>query len=77
MKAKLHGVLLPEQNDSGLLELTSLTISAPATDLRRLASFLNACADDIDQNGPSYTHRHLRDEAATTQLPDIKVSRCV
>jgi len=47
------------------LELTEVSLVADSAMLRRVASFLNRCADMMDQPGAAFGHEHLKDA-----LPD-------
>ncbi len=43
----------------GLLELAEITLSFDATDLRRLAHFMNHFADQVESGGWRSDHAHL------------------
>jgi hypothetical protein len=43
------------------LRLSEVTFQLPPSDLRRIADFLSACADEIESGTLAEGHRHLRD----------------
>ena len=43
-------------------ELAEVTMCASPDDLRRIASFLNHCASEMDRMGETYDHIHLADQ---------------
>jgi hypothetical protein len=49
-----------KNNTDELQELTEVTLQANSEDIRRLASFLIRCADEMDHN-PDWEHEHLSD----------------
>jgi hypothetical protein len=60
---KIHGY-----SDEGLevqdivsAELAEITLVATSQELRRIARFLESCADGIDARGKSWEHEHLSD----------------
>jgi hypothetical protein len=60
---KIHGY-----SDEGLevqdivsSELAEITLVATSEELRRIARFLDSCADGIDARGKSWEHEHLSD----------------
>ena len=61
---KIHGYA-----DEGLeieeiipAELVEITLVASAEELRRIAKFLENCANGIDARGKSWEHEHLSDK---------------
>ena len=65
-----------EGND--LIELTEITIQADAEALRRLAAFINGCADQIVAYGQAWDHQHFQDSVffdCDSSAPDIVVAR--
>ena len=51
--------------DGGLLELAEATFEVSAADLRRVAQFLNECADGIESGDWRTSHRHLTEADRT------------
>ena len=41
--------------------LAEITLVATASELRRMAAFLNGCAANMDRMGDQYSHEHLSD----------------
>jgi hypothetical protein len=41
--------------------LTEITLNATPEELRAIAEFLRACADEMDRMGESFDHVHLSD----------------
>ncbi|WP_443098095.1 Imm32 family immunity protein [Xanthomonas axonopodis] len=57
-------------------ELAEVTLCASPDDLRRIASFLNHCASEMDRMGPAYDHIHLSDQHKQFQAsPHFAVCR--
>lgn len=42
-------------------ELVEITLLASPAELRKIAAFLNACADGIETRGKDWEHEHLSD----------------
>jgi len=42
-------------------ELVEITLQASPTELRKIAAFLNACADGMETRGRNWEHEHLAD----------------
>ena len=42
-------------------DLAEITLCASATELRRMAEFLNYCASEMERMGAEYDHLHLSD----------------
>src|SRR4051794_20882944 len=46
-------------NEHGLHEMSEVSLAVPLADLRRIASFLNDCADRAESGEWRSSHRHL------------------
>ena len=58
----IYGYKVDEQsNDAQPLRLSEVTFQFSPADLRRIAAFLSACADEIESGILVDGHRHLRD----------------
>jgi len=56
------------------LELSDVTIAAKPEELRKIASFLEQAAADIEKNGTDFEHEHLQDnQEGFDGNPDIQV----
>jgi hypothetical protein len=56
---KLHGYGYTDEN---LLDLAEITLVATPEELRKIASFLNTTADNMERMGEDYDHEHLSDK---------------
>lgn len=55
--------------------LAEITLVTTADELRRIAAFLHTCADQIEQQGAGFDHRHLHDHDPTfSDAPQLVVS---
>ena len=62
---KLYGYAdegLPLEN-IGPSALTEVTLCATPSELRKMAAFLEACANEMERMGATYDHVHLSDRA--------------
>jgi hypothetical protein len=62
--------------DHGLLEMQEVTVSAKPEDLRAMASFLNACADQLSsEESVTFEHEHLSDnvDSISSSAPQFVV----
>lgn len=50
-----------EETESRLLAMAEITLIATPDELRRIAAFLGAAADEMQRMGPTYGHEHLCD----------------
>jgi hypothetical protein len=41
--------------------LAEITLCATPNELRKMAAFLESCAEEMERMGPSYDHLHLSD----------------
>lgn len=44
------------------IELAEITLLAGPAELRKIATFLNACADGMEARGKEWEHEHLSDK---------------
>ena len=49
-------------------ELAEVNLVATPAELRRIAAFLSACADNIETMGANYGHEHLSDRDSSFKL---------
>ena len=63
--------------DSGkLLTLSTMSVVADSRELRKMAAFMSAAADRMDEMGAEYDHEHLKDEFPEfTESCDFVVGR--
>ncbi|QKE63330.1 hypothetical protein HNE05_08120 [Aquipseudomonas campi] len=61
---EIHGYAKEERDTENLIpaELVEITLVASANELRRIAKFLERCADNIEKYGKSWGHEHLSDQ---------------
>jgi hypothetical protein len=65
-----------EQTPSGPSTVSEVTICASPAELRKISSFLAACADEMERMGPSYDHVHLGDRMKEfASSPELIVAR--
>lgn len=57
-----YGKEAPAADASGLLEMCEVTLTANPGELRRIAAFLERCADGMEAQGKAWQHAHLSDE---------------
>ncbi|WP_299795725.1 hypothetical protein [uncultured Shewanella sp.] len=57
---KIYGYEKTE-DDSDLIEMSEVTITASPKCLREIASFINKMADELESDGASFEHSHLQD----------------
>jgi hypothetical protein len=57
-----YGNEAPAADASRLVELSEVTLSATPDELRRIAMFLERCAEGMQAHGKSWEHEHLSDE---------------
>jgi hypothetical protein len=64
---KIHGYAKEEQDAENIIpaDLAEITLVASPEELRRIAKFLELCADKIEINGTSWEHEHLSDQDKT------------
>lgn len=62
MKVHGYGNETPAGDASGLVELSEVTIAATAGELRRIAMFLERCANGMEADGKAWEHEHLSDK---------------
>lgn len=62
MKVYGYGNEAHASDARGLVELSEVTIAATSGELRRIAMFLERCADGMDADGKAWEHEHLSDE---------------
>lgn len=48
--------------DDSPAELAEITLVATPEELRRIAKFLESCAEEIDARGKAWEHEHLSDK---------------
>ena len=58
---KIYGYESLEDDSSDFMEMSEVTISANAKDLREIALFINQMADKMESNPNSFEHAHLQD----------------
>lgn len=56
---KIYGYA--KENQDELLELSEITISSNPEVLRKIASFINKMAQEIEDKGTSFDHEHMQD----------------
>lgn len=61
---EIHGYSKEEQYAEDLIpaELAEITLVASPKELRRIAKFLESCANGIEKHGKSWSHEHLSDQ---------------
>jgi hypothetical protein len=55
----IYGYSKRQITEHGLLELSEVTFDIAAKDLRKIASFLNECAELVESGEWRTSHRHL------------------
>jgi hypothetical protein len=60
---KIHGYVNKGSKTGEIMpvELTEITLVAAPTELRRIAKFLENCANGMETQGKSWEHEHLSD----------------
>lgn len=61
---KIHGCADDEFESEGIVpdELAEITLVATPEELRRIARFLEHCANGMESRGKSWEHEHLSDK---------------
>jgi hypothetical protein len=59
--AGYEGVDIPSE-EIKFIELAAVQLEATPEELRKIATFLNTAADDMDSMGSVYDHEHLSDK---------------
>jgi hypothetical protein len=62
MKARAFGHSKEETPKEGPIELSEVTLIGSPDELRRIASFIQKSADEIEKHGDKFGHNHLQDE---------------
>jgi hypothetical protein len=55
----IYGYSMRVANEHGLHEMSEVTFAVSSADLRRIASFLNDCADRVESGEWRSSHRHF------------------
>lgn len=76
----LHeGIRIREQDaqPAGLLEMREITFTGSAASIRKVAGFLLAAAEEMEERGHQFSPMHIRERCSKwlEQWPDIVVSR--
>lgn len=59
---KLFGYPSKDYDEAHSLELNEITVAADPQELRRIASFFEQAAVDIEKYGANFEHAHLMDD---------------
>ena len=73
---KAFGYAEKEVGKSGLLDLNEITLVGTADEIRLVANFLLAMADDMENRLEEFDHRHMQDEVTNWDVdwPDFIVA---
>jgi len=74
---KLYGYKKRILNEDGLLSLSEVTIRTNPSNLRRIAAFILAAADEMEKMKKQFDHKHFKDTQAKKNKdhPDIVIVR--
>ena len=74
---KIYGYSKLKVTADGLIEMREVSIQTGPDNLRRIAQFINQCAELMEKHGEKFGHEHLKDHYVILDdnFPDIIVAK--